>query len=77
MGGMSLYSVKRELVKLKDKNKTVQIGTGSPVYDCSREDSVFIIVGRGGDMLIFGCITVKRFLSKRSQLTCTHLLQNK
>ena len=28
----------------------------SPVYDCSREEAVFIILGRGGDLLIFGFI---------------------
>ena len=24
-----------------------------PVYDCSREEAIFIIVGRGGDLFIF------------------------
>ena len=27
---------------------------GSPVYHFYREESVFIIFGRGGDLLIFG-----------------------
>ena len=31
---------------------------GSPVYDCSREEAVFIIVGRGGGLLIFGFLAV-------------------
>ena len=31
---------------------------GIPVYDCSREEAVFIIVGRGGDMCIFEFLAV-------------------
>ena len=45
------------------------------MYDCSREEAVFIIVGRGGDLFIFGFLLVKQIHSKRSQLTCTHLIQ--
>ena len=30
-----------------------------PVYDCPREEAVFIIVCRGGDLLIFGFLAVK------------------
>ena len=32
---------------------------GIPAYDCSREEALFIIVGRSGDMLIFGFKAVK------------------
>ena len=32
---------------------------GIPVHDCSREEALFIIVDRGGDMLIFGVTAVK------------------
>ena len=32
---------------------------GIPVYDCFREEVVFIIVGRGGDLLVFGFLAVK------------------
>ena len=45
------------------------------MYDCSGEEAVFIIVGRGGDLFIFGFLLVKQIHSKRSQLTCTHLIQ--
>ena len=47
------------------------------MYDCSRAKAVFIIVGRDGDMFIFGFLAVKRIPSKRSQLTYTHLIQKK
>ena len=29
------------------------------MYDCSREEVVFMIVGRGGDLFIFGFLAVK------------------
>ena len=29
------------------------------MYDCSREEAVFIIAGRGGDLFIFGFLAVK------------------
>ena len=32
---------------------------GIPAYDCSREEAVCIIVGRGGDLFIFGFLAVK------------------
>ena len=32
---------------------------GILVYDCSREEAVFIIAGRGGGLLIFGFLAVK------------------
>ena len=32
---------------------------GIPVYDCCREEAVFIIAGRGGDLFIFGFRAVK------------------
>ena len=32
---------------------------GIPVFDCSREDAVFIILGRGGDLFIFEVLAVK------------------
>ena len=33
-------------------SKTVSVGSAFQ-YDCSREEAVFIIVGRGGDQFIF------------------------
>ena len=62
---MSLYSVKRDLVKLKDKTEChsmKQDGAGwedIPLFGCSREEAVFITVGRGGDLLILGFPAVK------------------
>ena len=32
---------------------------GIQVYYCSREEAVFIIIGRGWDLLIFGFLEVK------------------
>ena len=51
---MSLYSVKRDLVKLKDKTEyhsRKQDGAGwedIPLFGCPIEEDVFITVGRGG-----------------------------
>ena len=50
---------------------------GIPVYDCSRVEAVFMLVGRDGDQLIFRFLTVKGIPSKRSQLTCMDLVQKK
>ena len=50
---------------------------GIPVYDCSREEAVFIIVGRGRDLFLFEFLAVNGIPSKRCQLTCTHFIQYK
>ena len=47
------------------------------MYDCSREEAVFMIVGRGGDLFIFEFLAVNRIPSKRSLLTCTHFIHYK
>ena len=47
------------------------------MYDCSREEAVFIIVDRGGDLIIFEFLAVNWIPSKRSQLTHTHFIQYK
>ena len=36
------------------------------MHDCSREEAVFKIVGRGGDLLIFGFLVVNQIPSKSS-----------
>ena len=43
------------------------------MYDCSREEAVFIIVGRGGDLFIFGFLAVKRTFV--NNMTYRHLLR--
>ena len=46
------------------------------MYDCSREEAVFILVGRGGDLFIFEFLAANWIPSKESQLTRTHFIQH-
>ena len=46
------------------------------MYDCSREEAGFIIVGRGGDILIFGLSPPVKYFTDRSKavLLCGSLV---